>query len=81
MGFAGNLQTVAEMFPQQLPGGCRQVARSIYAEMHAGFRKLRGAMPMNIRASLSGKGMNADAGHRSYRCDLAILPRALRRAG
>jgi glutathione S-transferase len=26
--------------------------------MHAGFRNLRGAMPMNIRAALPGKGMN-----------------------
>jgi len=36
----------------------RQIARSICAEMHAGFRGLRSAMPMNIRASLPGKGMS-----------------------
>ena len=57
-------ETVAEMFPEKqlcpADAHARQVARSICAEMHAGFRKLRGAMPMNIRASLSGKGMNAD---------------------
>ena len=38
----------------------RQIARSICAEMHAGFRSLRGAMPMNIRASLPGKGMSPE---------------------
>lgn len=57
-------ETVAEMFPEKRlwPADvrARQVARSICAEMHAGFRKLRGAMPMNIRASLPGKGMSAD---------------------
>jgi len=57
-------ETVAELFPEKqlwpADARARQVARSICAEMHAGFRKLRGAMPMNIRASLPGKGMNAD---------------------
>ena len=28
--------------------------------MHSGFRALRGAMPMNIRSSHPGKGMNPD---------------------
>jgi glutathione S-transferase len=28
--------------------------------MHSGFRALRSAMPMNIRGSHPGKGMNAD---------------------
>ena len=55
-------ETVAEMFPQQglwpADTRARQVARSICAEMHAGFRDLRGSMPMNIRASHPGKGMN-----------------------
>lgn len=36
----------------------RQVARSVCAEMHGGFRDLRRAMPMNIRASHPGKGMS-----------------------
>ncbi|HEY5000107.1 MAG TPA: glutathione S-transferase family protein [Usitatibacter sp.] len=36
----------------------RAFARSISAEMHSGFRDLRGAMPMNIRASHPGKGMS-----------------------
>ncbi len=55
-------ETVAEMFPQQglwpTDARARQVARSICAEMHAGFRDLRGAMPMNIRSAHPGKGMN-----------------------
>ena len=36
----------------------RAFARSASAEMHSGYRDLRGAMPMNIRASHPGKGMN-----------------------
>jgi glutathione S-transferase len=55
-------ETVAEMFPDRKlwPADplARRLARSICAEMHAGFRDLRAAMPMNIRASLPGKGMN-----------------------
>jgi glutathione S-transferase len=35
----------------------RAHARSISAEMHAGFMDLRDGMPMNIRASFPGKGM------------------------
>jgi len=37
----------------------RARARSAAAEMHSGFRALRGAMPMNIRSRYPGKGMNA----------------------
>jgi glutathione S-transferase len=55
-------EAVAELFPHQqlwpADPRARQIARSICAEMHAGFRNLRAAMPMNIRASLPGKGMN-----------------------
>jgi glutathione S-transferase len=36
----------------------RARARAAAAEMHAGFRALRGAMPMNIRSRYPGKGMN-----------------------
>jgi glutathione S-transferase len=54
-------ETVAEMFPEKrlLPAdaSARALARSACAEMHAGFRALRSAMPMNIRASHPGKGM------------------------
>jgi len=34
----------------------RAIARSISAEMHAGFKALRGNMPMNLRKALPGKG-------------------------
>ena len=55
-------EAVAELFPQKnlwpADARARRMARSICAEMHAGFRNLRGAMPVNIRASLAGKGMN-----------------------
>jgi glutathione S-transferase len=34
----------------------RAMARSIAAEMHAGFAALRDQMPMNLRKDLSGKG-------------------------
>ena len=55
-------EAVAELFPQKnlwpSDARARQMARSICAEMHAGFRNLRDAMPMNIRASHPGKGMS-----------------------
>ena len=55
-------EAVAELFPDKrlwpAEARARQVARSICAEMHAGLRNLRGAMPMNIRAALPGKGMS-----------------------
>ncbi|MHB8666690.1 MAG: glutathione S-transferase family protein [Burkholderiales bacterium] len=55
-------ETVAELFAQKqlwpADARARQVARSICAEMHAGFGNLRRAMPMNIRASLPGRGMS-----------------------
>jgi glutathione S-transferase len=38
----------------------RAHARSVSAEMHGGFRAVRGAMPMNIRSRYPGKGMNDD---------------------
>lgn len=57
-------EAVAEMFPEKqlwpADARARQVARSICAEMHAGFRNLRSAMPMNIRSSLPGKGMSPE---------------------
>lgn len=57
-------EAVAELFPQKqlwpADARARQIARSICAEMHAGFRNLRGAMPMNIRASLPGRGMSPE---------------------
>jgi len=54
------METVAEMFPAKncwpiLPAA-RAHARSVCAEMHAGFGDLRRNMVMNIRASHPGKG-------------------------
>lgn len=58
------LETIAELFPEKnlLPRQprARQVARSIMAEMHSGFRALRSKMPMNIRGSYPGKGLTPD---------------------
>ena len=58
------IERAHELFPS---GGvwpadprARSRARSICAEMHAGFRALRAAMPMNIRGRYPGKGMNPD---------------------
>ena len=51
-----------ELFPGQgiwpADSQARSRARSAAAEMHSGFRALRGAMPMNIRSRYPGKGMN-----------------------
>ena len=55
-------EAVAELFPRKNlwpeNSQARALARSVCAEMHSGFRSLRAAMPMNIRASHPGKGMN-----------------------
>jgi glutathione S-transferase len=51
-----------ELFPDRgiwpADARLRAQARSAAAEMHSGFRGLRGAMPMNIRSRYPGKGMN-----------------------
>jgi glutathione S-transferase len=56
-------EAVAELFPDKSiwprDARARRLARSICAEMHSGFRALRDAMPVNIRASHPGKGMSA----------------------
>ena len=56
------METLAEWHPEagvwpRAPEA-RALARSATAEMHSGFRELRNAMPMNIRGSHPGKGMN-----------------------
>ena len=55
-------ETLAERFPEKqlwpAERTARQVARSICAEMHSGFEGMRSSMPMNIRSSHPGKGMN-----------------------
>jgi glutathione S-transferase len=57
-------ETLAELFPDKhlwpRDAAARRLARSACAEMHSGFQNLRGRMPMNIRASLPGIGMNDD---------------------
>lgn len=50
-------ETVHDYFPQAglwPRGRARPVARSLAAEMHAGFRALRGACPMNMRRAYAG---------------------------
>lgn len=58
------LERAHELFPQAgvwpADAQARARARSICAEMHAGFRALRGAMPVNIRSRYPGKGMSSD---------------------
>ena len=54
------LEYLAEQRPQAglwpAEDGARALARSVAAEMHAGFQALRSHMPMNLRASLPGRG-------------------------
>ena len=58
------METVNEWHPAKgvwpADAAARAFARSIAAEMHSGFRDLRNNMPMNIRASHPGRGMNAE---------------------
>ena len=58
------LERAQDLFPSSAiwpaDARARARARSLCAEMHGGFRALRGAMPMNIRSRYPGKGMNAD---------------------
>lgn len=57
--------SICEYLAESFPADCwwpkdvkaRTIARSISAEMHAGFHCLRQYMPMNCRARLPGKGM------------------------
>lgn len=52
---------LAERYPQLWPADpkARARARSISAEMHAGFANLRKAMPMNLKLRLKGKPADA----------------------
>ncbi|WP_426116426.1 glutathione S-transferase family protein [Massilia sp. PWRC2] len=56
---------IAEQFPdlQLWPSdvAARAMARSVVAEMHAGFGGLRSAMSMNLRAHLPGRGRTDEA--------------------
>jgi len=53
--YLNDLKPEAGLWPAAV--AARAHARSISAEMHAGFVELRANMPMNIRASYPGKGM------------------------
>ncbi|APR37250.1 glutathione S-transferase family protein [Paraburkholderia sp. SOS3] len=59
------LETLAEHFPDvpmwPRDAAARAHARSVSAEMHAGFAELRTNMWMNIRASFPGKGATPGA--------------------
>jgi glutathione S-transferase len=56
-----------ELFPDRgiwpRDGQARARARSLAADFHAGYRALRGAMPMNLRSSYPGRGMSPDVAH------------------
>ena len=56
---------LAEQFPEQhlwpQDVAARAMARSVCAEMHAGFSGLRSAMSMNIKARFPGRGRTAAA--------------------
>ncbi len=55
-------EALHEWFPEKgvwpADATARAFARCASAEMHSGYRDLRGAMPMNIRSSHPGKGMS-----------------------
>ena len=77
-------ETLAEWFPGHgvwpAEPAARALARSVCAEMHAGFRSLRSTMPMNIRASHPGKGMTPETGKDIARIE-ALWGEARRRFG
>jgi glutathione S-transferase len=79
------IEYLAEVRPQAglwpADPGARAHARSVAAEMHAGFGALRAAMPMNLRKSLPGKGRGRDVAEDIERIchDLGRLPGNLRR--
>lgn len=56
---------LAERFPDRrlwpADRAARAVARSVSAEMHAGFGELRRAMPMNCRGRFPGKGLTGES--------------------
>ena len=68
---------VAEKFPDKrlwpADATARARARSVCAEMHAGFGALRGACPMNIEASLPDAGALIWRDHAGVRADVARI--------
>ena len=65
---------LAERFPAAglwpVDASARAVARSVAAEMHAGFMPLRRALPMNLRAHLPGRPQAEDV-----KADIARIQR------
>jgi glutathione S-transferase len=57
-------ETLNEMFPEKnlwpKDAAARAHARSIVAEMHSGFHKLRANMPMHLLAKFPGRGWNLE---------------------
>ena len=58
------IEYLAERYPQAgvwpADARARARARSVCAEMHAGFAALRGGLPMNIEARLPGRGQTPE---------------------
>ncbi len=70
-------ETLAERFPDRAlwprQPAARACARSLCAEIHAGFGALRNACPMNIEASLPEAGARALAEQPALQADLARI--------
>ena len=58
------IERLHELFPDRglwpKEARARARARSLAADFHAGYRALRGEMPMNLRGSFPGKGMSPE---------------------
>ncbi|KPK04773.1 MAG: hypothetical protein AMJ64_12880 [Betaproteobacteria bacterium SG8_39] len=58
------LERLHELYPDKgiwpRDAKARARARSLAADFHAGYRALRGAMPMNLRGRYPGKGMSPE---------------------
>jgi glutathione S-transferase len=53
--YAARIRPEARLWPDEDPSALA-MCLSVSAEMHAGFRRLRESMPMNVRKSLPGRG-------------------------
>jgi glutathione S-transferase len=58
-GYLGDIFPDAGLWPAD--PAAKALARSISAEMHAGFPELRAQFPMNIRSSFPGREFSSDA--------------------
>ncbi len=58
------IERLHELFPDKgvwpQDAKARARARALAADFHAGYRALRGAMPMNLRGNYPGKGMSPE---------------------